>query len=239
MECAGRALGFWAYQSTQEIFYQEYLGKSLTDKYTTLSTQMDKVIHNANSEISTLHEKVSEMQAQHEQVQKRNQELVDLYREKSKKLDQMTNLYNLLKARTMKSRMETAALENVSETLNSMSHRNAHVMPPPPSARSVPNASKSHTSKTPSCPFSPGGVEQLHRNQRSGTGSSRFSRPQKNAKSGVPTPVGHSVFNVRTAPVNKSTQPHRTRLPHSNRPSAAASHLPPEEDILARFGQRL
>lgn len=42
-------------------FYQEYLGKSLTEKYASLSTQMDKVIHNANSEISTLHGKVSGM----------------------------------------------------------------------------------------------------------------------------------------------------------------------------------
>lgn len=40
-------------------FYQEFLGKSLTEKYTSLSSQMDKVIHNANSEISTLHKKIS------------------------------------------------------------------------------------------------------------------------------------------------------------------------------------
>lgn len=40
-------------------FYQEFLAKSLTDKYTGLNLQMDKVIHNANSEISTLHSKLS------------------------------------------------------------------------------------------------------------------------------------------------------------------------------------
>ncbi len=34
--------------------YQEYLARSLTDKYSTLSTQMDKVIEDANSEISSL-----------------------------------------------------------------------------------------------------------------------------------------------------------------------------------------
>lgn len=78
MECAGRALMFWAYQTTQEMyvmvihaprsglvtdehnsFYQEFLGKTLTDKYTTLNTQMDKVVHNANSEISTLQSRLS------------------------------------------------------------------------------------------------------------------------------------------------------------------------------------
>lgn len=40
-------------------FYQEYLGKSLTDKYTKLNLHLDKVVHNANSEISTLHSKVA------------------------------------------------------------------------------------------------------------------------------------------------------------------------------------
>jgi len=36
--------------------YQEYLAKSLTDKYSTLNTQMDKIINDANSEIVSLRE---------------------------------------------------------------------------------------------------------------------------------------------------------------------------------------
>ena len=39
--------------------YQEYLAKSLTDKYSTLSTQMDSIISQANSEIGALQEKLS------------------------------------------------------------------------------------------------------------------------------------------------------------------------------------
>ena len=39
--------------------YQEYLAKSLTEKYTGLSNQMDKIINEANSEIVTLRDKVS------------------------------------------------------------------------------------------------------------------------------------------------------------------------------------
>lgn len=42
-------------------FYQEYLGKSLTDKYTKLNLHLDKVVHNANSEISSLHSKLAGM----------------------------------------------------------------------------------------------------------------------------------------------------------------------------------
>lgn len=39
--------------------YQEYLAKSLTEKYNNLGTQMDKIIHNANMEINTLNQKIS------------------------------------------------------------------------------------------------------------------------------------------------------------------------------------
>lgn len=145
---------------------------------------------------------VSDMQAAQEQLQKKNQELVDLYREKSKKLTQMTNLYNLLKARAMKSRMETAASENVSQTLNTLSSRtgptSALAHAPSQPATSKPNIQKARTPKTPSFLFSPEGVEQLHRYQRSGTGSSKISRPQRGGKSAMPPPAGHVVFNIRT-----------------------------------------
>ena len=75
MECAGRGLAFWTYQSTQEMYvpiagseihlltrdsiYQEYLAKSLTDKYGNLSVQMDKIINDANSEIDSLNQKLT------------------------------------------------------------------------------------------------------------------------------------------------------------------------------------
>jgi E3 ubiquitin-protein ligase CCNP1IP1 len=77
MECAGRALNFWAYQTTQEMYvsspvernfvaeclsvYQEYLAKNLTNKYTTLNTQVDKIVHDANGEISNLRNRISSM----------------------------------------------------------------------------------------------------------------------------------------------------------------------------------
>jgi E3 ubiquitin-protein ligase CCNP1IP1 len=193
------------------------------------------------------------LQAAQEQLQKKNQELVDLYRDKSKKLTQMTNLYNLLKARAMKSRMETAASENVSQTLNTISSRTGPAMPPAQPGTSMPNIQKARTPKTHSFHFSPEGVEQLHRYQRSGTGSSKMSRPQMGGKSAMPPPGGHAVFNIRTgeshisplmfdtdsscpAQTNATNQQHRTRLPHQNRPPTVTSQLPPENEILARFG---
>lgn len=41
--------------------YQEYLAKTLTDKYSTLNVQMDKVINDANSELNILNQKLSSM----------------------------------------------------------------------------------------------------------------------------------------------------------------------------------
>ncbi|KAJ5097955.1 cyclin [Penicillium argentinense] len=192
MECAGRALGFWAYQSTQEMyvrgvvtvfltaadflvrFYQEFLGKSLTEKYASLNTEMDKIIHNANSEIATLHGKVSDLQAASEELEKKNQELIGLNREKSKKLSQMTNLYNLLKARAMRTQLQSAASDTVSQTINTFSTRTE-----PTASISLTGNNGQLKSRTPGAhkaavfPVSPEGVEQLHRYQRSGTGSSR------------------------------------------------------------------
>ena len=59
MECAGRALSFWAYQTTQDIYYQQYLYKTLTDKYSNLNIRLEKTVNDANSEIEGLHHKLS------------------------------------------------------------------------------------------------------------------------------------------------------------------------------------
>ncbi|KAJ5559098.1 Zinc finger RING-type [Penicillium sp. DV-2018c] len=190
MECAGRALGFWAYQSTQEMsFYQEYRAKSLTEKYANLSTQMDKVIHNANTEIMALQKKLTDMQSAQEDLQRKNQELNDLYRDKNNKLSQMTNLYNLLKARAMRSRMQTAASDTVSQALSSLN------VPPPPSVTvplsdvsTKPTSATVHP-KTPTFPVNIDGVEQLHRHQRSGTGSSKRAKTNTPREAAMPPPA--------------------------------------------------
>jgi E3 ubiquitin-protein ligase CCNP1IP1 len=46
-------------QLTLCSIYQEYLAKSLTDKYGNLSVQVDKIIHDANSEIDNLNQKLA------------------------------------------------------------------------------------------------------------------------------------------------------------------------------------
>lgn len=97
--------------------------------------------HDANSAIETLQNRISgtticpcrlgwydykanysiflELEHGQEQLQKKNQELVNVYREKCKKHAQMTNLYNLLKNRAIRSQIQTAVSDTVAQTLNS------------------------------------------------------------------------------------------------------------------------
>ncbi|KAI9723940.1 MAG: hypothetical protein M1812_000658 [Candelaria pacifica] len=123
VECAGRGLAFWSYQATQEIVYQEYLAKTLTDKYATLSSHMDKIIHDANTEISTLHNKLSSLQLEQNDLQKKNHELVEAFREKSRKHIQTQELYDKLKRRTLLSQVQNAASEAVDQTIHSSGDR--------------------------------------------------------------------------------------------------------------------
>ncbi|KGO55136.1 Zinc finger, RING-type [Penicillium expansum] len=254
MECAGRALAFWAYQSTQEIFYQEYRAKTLTEKYANLNTQMDKVIHNANTEILSLQNKLSDMQSSQEDLQKKNQELNDMYRDKNNKLAQMTNLYNLLKARAVRSRIQTAASDTVSQALSTLN------APPPPVSISrsdvpaLPPAPVTRNPKTPTFPVNPDGVEQLHRYQRSGTGSSKRARTRTPREAPMPPPARPNwdgrnstysitvskAYRLMCSSLGKAPDPapqHRTRLPRISRTPTVSSEFPPGDAITRRFGR--
>ncbi|ATZ55646.1 hypothetical protein BCIN_12g02200 [Botrytis cinerea B05.10] len=124
MECAGRALSFWAYQTTQEIVYQEYLAKSLTDKYSTLDSQMDKIIHDANSEISNLRNKMQGMNSDNDALRRKNEELHHDLRERNKKLLQTQELYDKMKRRGMLDQVQTAASNAVDDTIQATTNGN-------------------------------------------------------------------------------------------------------------------
>ncbi|KAL4800729.1 hypothetical protein BDV19DRAFT_396236 [Aspergillus venezuelensis] len=230
MECTGRALQFWTYQMTQETVYQEVLGKTLKDKYANLNTQMDKVIHNANKEISTLQTRLVDMQTAQEQLRKKNQELADMYREKCKKFTQITHLYNVLKSRAMRSQMQTAV---ASQAINSLEA--PRTIPTNPV---LPSIGISAPPQTPSAfqqrayPVDLDGVEQLHRHQRYGTGS---SKGQKQNDTNAMPPPGRPVLGLRRGEAPNATPSHRTRLAGHSRPSTGISQLPNDSVMLERF----
>lgn len=59
MECAGRALGFWAYQTTQQINYHQHLYNTLMEKYSNLTIRLDQTVGDANAVIERLQHRVN------------------------------------------------------------------------------------------------------------------------------------------------------------------------------------
>ncbi|KAI1957968.1 hypothetical protein LOZ58_005443 [Ophidiomyces ophidiicola] len=193
MECAGRALAFWTYQTAQEIFYQEYLGKNLTDKYSALNKQIDKVIHDANSEVSSLHQRIADLKLGQEQLQKKNQELVELYRDKSKKHAQVTNLYSLLKSRAMRSQLQTAVSDTVANTLQSLNttaHHTTHGFVA--NTHSLPASSNSRHELSVS--NNDLGIKRLHHRQRSVGSNSPLTSNTMPPPSGLPPSYRNCKF---------------------------------------------
>jgi hypothetical protein len=114
------------------------MGKNLADKYSHLSTELDKIVHEANSEIRNLENKVkgtrimgsrviwllivtTALQIDQKTLRQKNTELSDMYRDKSKKQAQTQHLYDTLKKRVMTSQVQTAASDSVAQAIHSMS----------------------------------------------------------------------------------------------------------------------
>ncbi|KAF7537043.1 hypothetical protein G7054_g4051 [Neopestalotiopsis clavispora] len=123
IECASRALNFWAYQTIQQIIYQEHVSKALVDKYTNLTIDLDKVITDANTQITTLNNKVSSMDLDQQALRRKNEELAVALKEKNKKLMQTQELYDKLKRRAMMGQMQHAAENAVDSNLPSLDVR--------------------------------------------------------------------------------------------------------------------
>ncbi|KAI1336042.1 cyclin B1 interacting protein-like protein 1 [Xylariaceae sp. FL0016] len=118
MECASRALNFWAYQATQEIFYHEHVGKTLSDKHSSLNVHLGKIVNEANAEITDLRQKLTSMDMDQENLRKKNEELALAFKDKNKKLLQTQELYDKLKRKAMLGQMQDAAEHAVDSQLH-------------------------------------------------------------------------------------------------------------------------
>ncbi|POR37416.1 Uncharacterized protein TPAR_02398 [Tolypocladium paradoxum] len=118
MECAGRALSFWAYQTTQETYYQQYLYKTLTEKYSNLTVRLDQTVSDANAEIERLQHRLNSSAAEQEGMRRKNEELAQAYRDKSRKLLQTQELYDKVKRKAEMGHIQRAASDAVDSTLH-------------------------------------------------------------------------------------------------------------------------
>ncbi|KAF1814114.1 hypothetical protein P152DRAFT_499671 [Eremomyces bilateralis CBS 781.70] len=131
MECAGRAIGFYSYQAMQEILYQEYSVKHLTDRYTALKSEMNRTVQEANTEMNSLRERINSMKSEKANLEEKNRELVNAFREKSKALQNTQRMYQGLKAQVMATHTEHAAAEDAENALNNMSSPRFEQLAPP------------------------------------------------------------------------------------------------------------
>ncbi|MCJ1230733.1 hypothetical protein MMC12_007407 [Toensbergia leucococca] len=215
MECAGRGLAFWSYQSTQEIVYQEYLAKTWADKYNTLSVQMDKIINDANSEIDMLNQKLSVIQVDQDKLKNDNTNLVAAFREKSRKHQQTQELYDRLKRKEMTAATQSAAFDSVDEVLGSVaSSRQGNLGTSHyPHNHAYQSDSRAQGQRDfPQFPLDHNGVEQLHTHQRSGNNGSggsggMMAPPPPRRAAGFVNAAFGSLINDTGTPSH-----HRTRL---------------------------
>ena len=120
--------------------YQEYLAKTLTDKYSHLNVQMDRLVNDANSELQVLNQKLSsntlvkspvhrrsltcqDIQTENDRIRNDNGKLVVAFREKSRKHQQTQELYDRLKRKEMTTTTQSAAFDSVEDVLGVRSSR--------------------------------------------------------------------------------------------------------------------
>lgn len=135
MECAGRAINFWSYQTTQEAFYQVHLYKILKDKYAKLSMTTEKALAESNLQIEALKQRISGtsplersldhslihapkvIQAENEAIRRKNDELTQAYREKHRRFLQAQELYDRVKRQAEMGTLQQAASDAVDHTV--------------------------------------------------------------------------------------------------------------------------
>ncbi|KAL9613905.1 MAG: hypothetical protein Q9167_001583 [Letrouitia subvulpina] len=87
---------------------------------------MDRIIHDANTEIDTLNQRISALQVDKDKLQSDNTSLVAAFRDKSRKHQQTQELYDRLKRKEMTAATQSAALESVDEALGNVTSRHGN-----------------------------------------------------------------------------------------------------------------
>ncbi|KAF2761494.1 hypothetical protein EJ05DRAFT_173584 [Pseudovirgaria hyperparasitica] len=119
MECAGRGLQFYCYQTTQEIFYQEHQVRNLNEQCLNAESHLENVIHDANAEVARLKGKVKAAGDQITYLKAKYAEVHDQLAAKTKQYNQTNKCYMNLKSKTMQPHVAKAASHNADEILRS------------------------------------------------------------------------------------------------------------------------
>ncbi|KAH6635234.1 hypothetical protein B0J18DRAFT_41408 [Chaetomium sp. MPI-SDFR-AT-0129] len=101
MECAGRALGFWSYQMTNQISYQVRKNSKLKDYCAELQGEIENIWGQANQRIGTLTVKIRDMEREEHDLRRQCEELRLTLENRTRELTQSQELYSKLKQRVL------------------------------------------------------------------------------------------------------------------------------------------
>ncbi|CAK3927374.1 E3 ubiquitin- ligase CCNB1IP1 [Lecanosticta acicola] len=199
MECAQRGLSFWAYQVAQEITYQEYLARTLTERYHSLTAHLDSVVREANDENNKLRARLQAMDEDNAALQEKVQSIDAKCKERSKSAQQFENMYRKLKQVQMASGIEVAVEEDAENILQGTQAADGQA-----------RASQHQ-----------GGGTRTRRNGSTGSGGSENRRPRMNLgpragyrDRGYPPPGSRAGLSIaQSAPTISPSQQPRQRLP--------------------------
>lgn len=127
MECANSGMAFWAYQSSQEIYYQEHANKSLKQQLDVKNQELSGVKVSARDEIGKLEESLQDAS---DKISKLTRSLAEL-EEGRKSLERDRNRfrtsYEKLKQKALVPDIEIAAEENAAYAAQSGEYGNMHL----------------------------------------------------------------------------------------------------------------
>ncbi|KAK9328208.1 hypothetical protein V1520DRAFT_281903 [Lipomyces starkeyi] len=112
-EISTRALSFWSYQYSQELLYQEFIVKSLSEKIDQVVQDRDRIARAADADIDSLKRHMNALKNERETLSKKNSELVDSLHDKSRQFAKLQALYDKLKRKMLLGSMQNAADEIV------------------------------------------------------------------------------------------------------------------------------
>ncbi|AEO55193.1 hypothetical protein MYCTH_2050486 [Thermothelomyces thermophilus ATCC 42464] len=101
MECAGRALGFWSYQMTNQISYQLRKHSKLKEYCAELQGEIENIWGQANQRIITLTTKIRDMEREEHSLKRQCEGLRLALESRSRELAQFQELYSKLKQRVL------------------------------------------------------------------------------------------------------------------------------------------
>ncbi|KAK5657721.1 hypothetical protein OQA88_2793 [Cercophora sp. LCS_1] len=101
MECAGRALNFWAYQMSSQMLLQIKANRDLQEHCSYLEGEVKNVWHEGHSRMTKLNGKIKDMELREQALLQKCEDLRTSLSEKTKELARSQDLYGMLKQRVL------------------------------------------------------------------------------------------------------------------------------------------